>query len=297
MQTLNSILFATDLRADSQKALEVVGQLASAFGSRVDVLHVIEPLRYFENAAVQHLYTQQENERARDQLELARKELQERQANVGECRILQGSVADSIVATASELGADLVILGAGSVSSHRAVGATAQAVMEHSELPVMVVRSTTADSEAACVLCPVDHSRTSHRGLRNAIRLAKGMKASLVVLSVVPELSWIMAAADVGSLTDVQAEYAMKWAEELDRFLDGLDFQDVPYRLEVVRGAAHEQILEAAKKHHADLIVMGATGKSGLARVLLGSTTRRVLRDLPCSLLIVRQQGLLEENL
>jgi hypothetical protein len=48
------------------------------------------------------------------------------------------------------------------------------------------------------------------------------------------------------------------------------------------------------------VLVMGATGRTGLARVLLGSVTRRVLRDLPCSLLSVKDEevdaGRLEED-
>lgn len=60
-------------------------------------------------------------------------------------------------------------------------------------------------------------------------------------------------------------------------------------------GAPHQQIAAAAKDHQADLIVMGATGRSGLVRVLLGSTTRRMLEELPCSLLSVKQDNVLEE--
>ena len=40
---------------------------------------------------------------------------------------------------------------------------------------------------------------------------------------------------------------------------------------------------------------MGATGRTGLAQILLGSTTRRLLRQLPCSLLTVKQEDVLDE--
>jgi len=54
----------------------------------------------------------------------------------------------------------------------------------------------------------------------------------------------------------------------------------VVHTLVLERGVPHEQIIAAAQKYSADLIVMGATGRSGLVRDLLGSTPRRVLRDL-----------------
>ena len=66
---------------------------------------------------------------------------------------------------------------------------------------------------------------------------------------------------------------------------------------EVRHGLAHQQIILAAQEHQADLIVMGATGRTGLARVLIGSTTRRVLEHLPCSLLTVKQDEVMEERM
>jgi len=62
-------------------------------------------------------------------------------------------------------------------------------------------------------------------------------------------------------------------------------------------GSASQEILAAATTMGADLIVMGATGKSGVTRMLLGSTTRRVLRKLPCSLLVVHDEDALQEEM
>ena len=61
-------------------------------------------------------------------------------------------------------------------------------------------------------------------------------------------------------------------------------------------GRPADEILEAVRQHDADLIVMGTTGKSGLSRILIGSTTRRVLNRLPCSLLTVKAEDLLDQD-
>jgi uncharacterized protein HemY len=58
---------------------------------------------------------------------------------------------------------------------------------------------------------------------------------------------------------------------------------------------AAQQIIAAAEEHHIDTIVMGSTGRSGLARVLMGSVTRRVLQQLPCSLLTVKHEEVVEQ--
>jgi len=53
-------------------------------------------------------------------------------------------------------------------------------------------------------------------------------------------------------------------------------------------GNPAEEILRAAERHRADLIVMGSKGLTGLDRYLLGSVSRKVARHAPCSVLVVR---------
>ncbi|MCE9572972.1 MAG: universal stress protein [Deltaproteobacteria bacterium] len=52
-------------------------------------------------------------------------------------------------------------------------------------------------------------------------------------------------------------------------------------------GAAWEQIVETAREQGCDLIVVGTHGRSGLSRVLLGSTAERVVRKAGCAVLVV----------
>jgi nucleotide-binding universal stress UspA family protein len=54
-------------------------------------------------------------------------------------------------------------------------------------------------------------------------------------------------------------------------------------------GAPAEEILRAAERHRADLIVMGSKGLTGLDRIVLGSVSRKVARHAPCSVLVVRR--------
>jgi tetratricopeptide (TPR) repeat protein len=75
----------------------------------------------------------------------------------------------------------------------------------------------------------------------------------------------------------------------------GIDFHGVPHRREIRHGLPHEEIVASACEHHADVIVMGSTGHTGLARLLMGSVARRVLQELPCSLWSVKQERVAEE--
>ncbi len=60
----------------------------------------------------------------------------------------------------------------------------------------------------------------------------------------------------------------------------------------LLRGVPWDQIVQTAREDPAiDLIVMGTRGRSGLARVLLGSVAEQVIRHAPCSVLAARAPG------
>jgi len=293
MRQLQSILLATDLYPASQEAAQVAGQLASAFGSRVTLLHVLEPMPYWPIAL--HEVQQQA---ARPLQELGQR-LAAQNIPVAESAIVTGPPADTIVSKANEIDADLILIGAGERSrfDRFSVGPVATAVIEHAPQPVLAVRPGEPRLQFRKILCPVDLSNVSGRGLRNAIRLARVLGGELVILSVVPEVNWLTAAVETGQFAGAKAEYENKWREEFDRFLANIPTHEVKAKTEVRHGTPHQQIIAAAQDHQADVIVMGATGRTGLVRVLLGSTTRRMLEQLPCSLLTVKEEDVLEELL
>jgi universal stress protein A len=79
---------------------------------------------------------------------------------------------------------------------------------------------------------------------------------------------------------DVQERLRVLVAEESRAWVE---IDDV-----VVFGRAHREILRAVQTKPADLIVMGAQGRGGIALALFGSTTQQVVRGAPCPVLTVR---------
>jgi nucleotide-binding universal stress UspA family protein len=275
---------AKDFRQSSQDAAQVAARLAAAFESRVTVFHVVERFPTWPMTPQEH----------HDRFI---QELKEQNVDVTDVVIGVGPPADTIVRKAQELDVDLILMGAGERDPRQrfALGPVAQAVVELASQPVLIVKPGEPQAAFRRILCPVDQSPMSGRGLRNAIRLARACGGEVVVVTVVPEVTWLSAAVETGELRDAKAEYDKKWRQEFERFLAGIPTHDVKATPEVRHGAAHEQIVAAAREHGADVIVMGATGRTGLVRMLLGSTTRRVLEQLPCSLLIVKDEDAVEE--
>jgi nucleotide-binding universal stress UspA family protein len=290
MRMLQSILLATDFRPVCDDALNASAQLATTFGSRVSVLHVVEP-----TGAAAHLYGLQRGEKF---MQPVLQKLAGKQVMVAQSAVRSGSPANTIVDVAQEWNVDLIVVGAGERmhSGGFSMRTNAEAVVTHAVQPVLAVRPGKPIVEFKKILCPVDQSGTSARGLRNAVRLAKVFGSELIVLSVVPEVIWLTAAVETGEFVDVKEEYASEWVQEFDQFLQNLDLSDVCWKRETRYGLPHEQIVASAKEHGSDLIIMGASGRTGLVQVLLGSTTRRLLRELPCSVLTVKQEDVLEDT-
>ena len=56
----------------------------------------------------------------------------------------------------------------------------------------------------------------------------------------------------------------------------------------IEEGYPFPRIIEIARKHEVDLIVMGTHGRTGLAHALLGSVAEKVVRKAPCPVLTVK---------
>jgi nucleotide-binding universal stress UspA family protein len=64
--------------------------------------------------------------------------------------------------------------------------------------------------------------------------------------------------------------------------------QHIPATSTVAAGDPAHEVIDAARRRNADLIVTGTRGLHGLKRVILGSVTRNVLLHAPCSVMVLR---------
>jgi len=141
------------------------------------------------------------------------------------------------------------------------------------------------------LLHPSDFSRASGAAFKKAIEMAKAGRAELMVVHVVsPVLP--MAAGDGYVSPKMYEEITAStraWAQkQLDKLLAKAKQAGVRAKGFVLEGSAHEQIARFARSKHTDLLVMGTHGRSGLAKLFLGSVAGRVVAAAPCPVLTVR---------
>jgi len=148
------------------------------------------------------------------------------------------------------------------------------------------------------ILCAVDFSKGSLAAFHRAVELARLGAGQLYVLHVIeaqPVVKDLLGMGEAG-------EMAVKLEEEATVALDSLiassasALKGIPLTSEVTAGRAFVEILNHARLWSADLIVLGARGAASLEQIVVGSTAERVMKDAPCSVLIVRQSSAQQEE-
>jgi nucleotide-binding universal stress UspA family protein len=139
------------------------------------------------------------------------------------------------------------------------------------------------------VLCPVDFSDFSVSAYEYALSVAEYYKAHLVALHAV-ELSKYPFADYVGAtgdFADLSRALCDGGTVKLRDFVKKHSRHGVEPQLVVDQGNASDLILSFAQEHDVELIVMGTHGRRGFDRLVLGSTTDRVMRRACSPMLVV----------
>lgn len=125
------------------------------------------------------------------------------------------------------------------------------------------------------ILCPIDFSPASERALRHAVALSGLVAAHLTVVTVNDPLL-VAAAAASGHADALNEQVERALLETLER-VPAPESPLLP-ALDIVTGEPAEEILKAAERAGAGLIVMGTRGLGAAGRLMFGSTAERVVR-------------------
>lgn len=140
------------------------------------------------------------------------------------------------------------------------------------------------------ILCPVDFSDLSRKGLIYAASFAARYRARLYVLHVMDfSLLYGYSLESLGVSADrVEAEMTGASREKMRTFLTGDILGMCRAEEEIRNGKPFVEIIRFARERDVDLIVLSTHGHGGFAHGLIGSTAERVVRKAPCPVLTVR---------
>ncbi|MFA7381964.1 MAG: universal stress protein [Desulfurivibrionaceae bacterium] len=134
------------------------------------------------------------------------------------------------------------------------------------------------------IMVGYDGTKFSDCALKEAIALTKESDAKLLLVTA-PEIDVNLQAMapEANELIEKKARTALERATAKVKKA-GLTCESKI----IVTNSAQETLVETAKKNKVDLIVLGTHGRTGLVRLLMGSTTARVIGHAPCNVLVVR---------
>ena len=135
------------------------------------------------------------------------------------------------------------------------------------------------------ILCATDFSDYSNRILPHALALAREFQARLYVCHVIELHSAALFGEVHFNSAEIQSANMELAHEQLQRLMAK---ENLAWEPLVTVGSAPDEIARLAHEKGIDLVISGTHGRSGLKRLILGSVTERLMRILPCPLLVVR---------
>jgi nucleotide-binding universal stress UspA family protein len=141
------------------------------------------------------------------------------------------------------------------------------------------------------LLVATDFSECSTVALTYGRAFARQFNAELHVLHAVEVLAPdpLGSAALASALPELRADLERTERGELEALLTDDDRRDLRAVAELrTFQAPADAIVDYAREHHVDLIVVGTHGRRGLRHLVMGSVAERVVRTAPCPVLTVR---------
>jgi nucleotide-binding universal stress UspA family protein len=140
------------------------------------------------------------------------------------------------------------------------------------------------------ILCPIDHSDCSKEALKYAVSFAMKDEAKLYLLHVI-DIRSFDESLDTMTRQMPDDETIKQLKTKLFECVPEEIRNDMQVEALVVQGIPFAEIISIAKKNKVDMIVMGTHGRTGLAHIMIGSVSEKVVRKAHCPVLTVRQSG------
>ncbi|MEW6270985.1 MAG: universal stress protein [Thermodesulfobacteriota bacterium] len=295
VQPLRTIVVGTDFSEDATAALGWAEHVAREHGAHLVLVHAApsEVLPAPEFVPLPAEYYERIHAEARQRLEAIAAEVRQRGLTV-DSELVLSLPANGVLDVGARRNADLIVVGTrGQTGWKRALlGSTAARLVRESPCPVLVVHPRDAGEPrpVRTIVVPTDFSEDARVAAEAAARLLGDGDGSrrlelLHAYRVPVEAAHLPAQVLLQAIRD--AERAAH--ESLEALAATLRRPGVTVDVTAREGYPPEVIVEFARTARADLIAMGTHGRSGLGRLLLGSTAERVLPSAPCPVLTVHR--------
>ena len=290
MKLLKKILLPVNTEYFTSDSFEFAVQLAKLYQSEIIPVHIIA--REAEFKSVKEVALNLAKEHIKKVLSGIKKE----GLKVGDPIIEYGNHSDRISITALKHNVNVILFGVKKIhpGEGNKLNLTIEKVIRHCDKPVWAVKEGHKKG-IKNILCPVDFSETSKRAVLNSIHLAQKFNAKLTLLSVFTplktEFPWI-----TGDHSEDELPYK-EYKNHFDAYLKNFTFSGINWGSVIRSGEPDQEILKECLDNKYDLLIMGSTGRTGLNRIIMGSVTEKVIRQVPCSFITTKSEDIINLRL
>jgi nucleotide-binding universal stress UspA family protein len=196
----------------------------------------------------------------------------------------EGEPFEKIIDVAEEISSDLIVMGKKGMSALEQIlmGSVTERVIGYSNTDVLVVPKN-ASIQWDKIVVAVDVSKYAEKVCKRALDIAKDFNSEINIVSTVEVSPAVFAIKP--EIFDVQVEKTKQFLKETE-----IKFQkeNIVVKLFIEEGEAYEKILELVDKIKAQMIILGTHGRTGLRRLLMGSTCQRVIGLSKLPVLVVK---------
>lgn len=290
MQSISPIVVATDFSNSAGHAEQRGALLAKELGAEMHLLHVIHPLELYPGtdpaADVQLNHEQTLQVAGKNRLDILANSLRKDFSITVVAAMRIGRAHKEIADYAASTSAGLVVTGARGENTllDLLIGSTASRLLRLATCPVLIVKNEMVKSYQSAIAA-VDFSP----GSINALELARAVasQARIEVLHVYDtdhDDRMRQAGMDEAFILNRQTRILKDAVNRLDIELAGL--KDAKITRHVMAAYPASAIFDRARTLHADLIILGRHGKSGMEELLLGSVSNDVANAAGCDVLL-----------
>lgn len=292
----DTIIVPTDGSEHAIRAAEHGLSLARGFGATVHVVSAVDvrsAAGLFDAGGVDEEFVERleaERETAIEAVEAVLREYER-----VETALVDGDPVSAILEYAAEQDADLIAMGIqGRTGLNRYFsGSVTERVVRLSDIPVLTVRAndrTQVDAEYDDILLPTDGSDAAASAIEHGLAVAGRFDARVHAVHVV-DIRNVAASAEYTLPSEVIERFRSRGQTATERIATRAGNAGIDAVTAVPEGSPASELLVYGDENDVDLIAMGTTGRSGLERVLLGSTTERVIRRADMPVLAVNTSG------
>ena len=308
---VNRILIPTDFSEQSKSALKLAGFFTKIYGSTIDLIHIVPFSLYMsESMDKMGLPFDMDKDLYPKVVEKAKSELDELASDF---IMVDRKPSSAIAEFANKEGYDLILMSAkGAHETNFFKGSITDKVIRKAHAPVFTVSRKYTSSGFERIVTAIDLSEHSLASLALSVELTYQFDTTLKLLyvnqlyssegygfvaptvGISNEDSNLLFQKRLDDYFNANKELGLSLQKTKQEFEyriiknDGASSISVPVHLEVVPGiSVPYEITEYANKH-ADLLIMTTHGRTGIKRVLMGSTAAQVVQQVDVSMLTIR---------